>query len=461
MTIRSRLPTSLSKFLTIESLTDCYLVSPIKRYPCHRVVLASQSKWFSQYFDSHTDPLPISVPTPIDDSIISTILDFFYTSTVTCTLTNLPLLLKAATVCDIPKLKEIVSHSLANCVNPETVLGLSRDFVSLDLLDEACQFASVLAEHYDPHSVSSLKTLSTYICPKIFAKILAEEKFAHLTFQERVSEIDRLVGKQDLIDLEACKAFENQITWNSESYKLLTQFHCGWISPKRFRELGSQLLNARRSTIHNFEKVRDFDLKRVNRWFTFAWLTEISNGIVTEMPEVRMVDFISTFGRMIPPINPHLYGMVTVRGSPAFSKPYKLELVLESQQKDGQIDYYLSEDFTEKSDDPYIEIDFRNAPLLLKKVELDCAIDHELATRLPNPKVSRMKNRRMVPKSVMFECGLDRKSELVLKDGQIESSLESVARTTITRFTMIGEALNGGRLFRVRKIDFVGNFLPE
>jgi hypothetical protein len=160
------------------------------------------------------------------------IIDFFETSTITCTF-------------DIPMLKQIISHSLTRWTTDQTVKNLSHNFVSLGLIEEASKWPELLAQHYDVHSSTSIQALAPYICPRIFAAILAEPKFANLTVEERIWHIDNYIGNQDLRDNSVCEAFESLIQWNvSDSDLYLTVSHCGWISAKRFRGLASQLLEV-------------------------------------------------------------------------------------------------------------------------------------------------------------------------------------------------------------------------
>jgi hypothetical protein len=222
-------------------------------------------------------------------------------------------------------------------------------------------------------------------------------------------------------------------------------------------------LNARRSTIHNFEKVTTPDNHSVNRWFASAWLSEIANATGLSAPEVRLVEFIATLGGLIPPSNPHPYGFLNVIASPPLAKPFKPELVLDIESQ-AEINYYLSEDFTGKTDDPFIELDLGKCPLLIRKAIVDCSLDHELAMRMPNAKVQRIKNRRSPPHVLVFEMevgGQVTKQELNLKDGRIELDVLSSDRITRARFTMVGESIGGGRILRVRRIELCGSFVAE
>jgi hypothetical protein len=71
-----------------------------------------------------------------------------------------------------------------------------------------------------------------------------------------------------------------------------------------------------------------------------------------------------------------------------------------------------------------------------------------------------LKLRRKAPKSLVFEhfdADKVQSEELVLRDEQVD---QHVRTCTSARFTMTGESTSGGRIMRIRRVDFSGIFLP-
>jgi hypothetical protein len=176
---------------------------------------------------------------------------------------------------------------------------------------------------------------------------------------------------------------------------------------------------------------------------------------------------MATLGGLASPFDPHRFGFLTVSASPPFAKPYAAQWVVDAHSAAlpcDQIDYYMSEDFSDRADHPFVEINFRHcAHFVVRKLILDSAIDHVLAIRPPNVRVPPLKNRWMPPKSIVVELTSDGEStsaEMAVNDGLIDAAVEAQPCTSV-RFTMAGESLTGGRILRVRRIEILGNFLPK
>lgn len=111
-----------------ETLTDMTLICDGKKFPCHKLILASSSQYFDRMFQSemqemHKNEVTLSV---ISADIMSMILDYMYSADIRFTWQTISDLLRAADYLQMDTLKDMGSRYLLDKLRPSSAMLIHR-----------------------------------------------------------------------------------------------------------------------------------------------------------------------------------------------------------------------------------------------------------------------------------------------------------------------------------------------
>jgi hypothetical protein len=465
VTVRTRLVNATSTFLKNKLFADCRLVSSTGSFPCHRLVLASASQWFRDYFQTHSDQ---TVPLPFnDDAVTKDVVRFIYDGEITFTIPLIPRYCQAAVIYGIPTLRRALTCCLsdifADARLARHLLNLVRDFVSLgidDVLSELPAAMTYLSGHFE---LGNLKLISGDISPLLFSRILAGRR--GIPPPQLIRLIDGFVGKRELSIrdrqvLESC-----EIDWTQPgAHLVLPQFHCGWLTAKTLHPMLNELINCRRKTIQNFERDAPIEVPTFNRWCVAAWLRSVFDGsVVGEMPSLEAVRFMATLGGVISPIDVEAFGFAHVTATPPLAPLYRPSLVLSSQDASvapRAVSYYLSHPGTEG---PFIEFNF-DMVLAVEKVVPISAIEKVVIVKAGTIDQNYLQRPRAAVKELLFQArgkGEMVQKKIIFERGKAEATFQPALPCSGAKLTLKEDGAKGVRLLRLRNAEFIGRFLAE
>jgi hypothetical protein len=468
---------SIRSYLTGNSLvlrkeghfTDCCLISSGNRYLSHRVLLAHFSTWFSDYFRSHPES-PIDVPLPFDDSnVIADILTFFYEGTVTFTLKSLPVFLKAASVYGIANLRLAADDSLRHHFTTRTLGHFTPALVSYNLLTELCQFSDLLATHFknlmsptasaggEFQDSDPSRRLSFYrdISPPVLHAILSH-KILNLKRRDCVRYIDEFTGDNTNLDLPSRALLESLVDSQSpDFFTVLSHYKCNWLTPATMRRLLNEMLTVRRADQAAFESEQARAASQIGRWYLMSWMSAIESGRpCSSTPEVDIVRFVSTLGNTVFPLNPHPFGLIHVSATAPLGDSFRPENVL---AMDG---YYLSCHSTGPDHDPYISLYFGDhSRFVITHVHLDASITRKTGQKRTYPKKVKLEvNTGAGPMEGPVVPEIEFETRAGGNEGTASADLAVRVPCCKVTLSMIGQAATGGRMFRLKTVEFRGYF---
>jgi hypothetical protein len=221
-------------------------------------------------------------------------------------------------------------------------------------------------------------------------------------------------------------------------------------------------------TVAAFERrLMEYDRSVVNRWGAMVWLAEIAAGRPAEQaPAIRVVDFMGTIGGVTQPASPHSFGFLQVTGTPPLTPAFKAETVVEIQDPMLGVRraYYLSKDMRLESESPFLEVNLMSAaPFLLHGLSLDANIEFVTAAHRVDAVKTAVTQPRPRPSAVTVEVmsaeGTIRQEITFGEDAGAEWILASPIRASLIRFVMDKPSSNGGKILRLRSVEFYGQFL--
>uniref|UniRef100_A0AAV2K9M6 BTB domain-containing protein n=1 Tax=Knipowitschia caucasica TaxID=637954 RepID=A0AAV2K9M6_KNICA len=171
-------------------LTDVFLCSEQREFPCHRSVLVSSSPYFRAMFCSNfleSSQARVNIQ-GISSDVLSDIVDYVYTGSISITMENVLPLMQAASMLHYVGLFEACSLFLQKQLSPENCLSMIR-------------LSEIL--HCD-----SLKERAKETAVRSFSDVAVSEDFCELSLPELMSylEDDRLCAEEEQV-------FETLLAW--------------------------------------------------------------------------------------------------------------------------------------------------------------------------------------------------------------------------------------------------------
>lgn len=336
-----RLGIQFDDFRHSNQFTDCLLISGETRFPCQRIVLAKISKWFDKYFEEHPitkygDICEIDLPVN-PNNVLDQFLNLIYTNYADVNINNLPLLLKMSVFYDCPIITKALQNLYHDATNDETVLHLAKEFIALDLIDDARSLAPHIAHHLKKiHNGEAdlrytIEDLFKSLSPSVFAAVInqdllkqASENEKQFTDEDKVRYIDNFVlyhGKE-ITDEKEKEDLASPIDWNSPiAFQYLARHQCDWLPARIARPLISRILKNRQTLQRYLEKSIKKSAPEVSRWYIYSWAQSCRNASYErDDPEVNVVQFIRTLGGTTNPIDPVKYGFMNSFCTPCDEK---------------------------------------------------------------------------------------------------------------------------------------------
>ncbi|KAH0792218.1 BTB/POZ domain containing protein [Histomonas meleagridis] len=295
------------------------------------------------------------------------------------------------------------------------------------------------------------------ICPKVLFSILKEEKVRQFYSQDKIIEfIDEFNDINPITNIDDKKDLESLINWGDPfAYFYFTKNRCDWTTPKTSRRFLNKVLEIRRRDLMTFSKEANGASDKVSRWYPYVWLHNIAYAQpIGQTPEVKLVEFMSTLGIAKVPINPEAFGFLQIDATEPIHEIFAPRNAVSQDDT-----YYLSKDMSKEENGPYYSIYIsEDAKFLPSQFILDSNI----------PKLFKGERYRdqPYPKSVMLSGGSKGDdnplfSSVLLEDGKASVKLITKDSLSFLKVTMNGEENGGGRVFRIKQIDFIGRFLPK
>jgi hypothetical protein len=386
VTRKTRILSNISEFLTTQAYIDLKLISGDKVYLAHRVHLASVCSWFATELakpenalsPASSDVLELTLPENRDNSF-GLFLDVIYTGRAQITVDNIAPLLHTALFYGAPSYVEMFRFFLDTFSQERDLLNIFQRLDRLGLSTEALRFVPKLARGLTDLLASpgkaafTLEDLYNSISPIVFAAILKSPEFvvavpdrddllARLTddYYDAFVKSGRTLSDSDRV------ALGSTIDWGNEDNlaiirPLFARHKCEWLPADTSLTLLNAVLKARTITLRNARRATSSIKGTTSRWFIAGWLHTVRTAVVLRQPRFKLLNFISTLGQVVPPIDPAKYGFVNVSSRGQILGPLYGPCQIFQPGR-----YFLG--FASTTDVPSVEIDFLNARVEAEKI---------------------------------------------------------------------------------------------
>lgn len=364
-------PWNFNRYRLNNIFIDCFLKSKDEIYPCHRIILASKSRYFFEYFKLHAES---EVNLPIDpQNFFTDVLDFLYTGNIQLNSKNIALACKISEYYQIDCLEKLIQQQFSNILSFNNSLKISKSLRDNDVHSKDDQITQVILNNFIKNKIENIKQVYSSISPNVLAKILAHFKDT-IADELKIDLIeDYLLNQSSIILSEKDKeALSSTINWgNPNSYKYILHYQCDWVPSKIIRPIINQILDLRRTLIQNVKN--DFALAsgKVSKFYPLLRVCEIGNPDVEVKNEYDITHFLSTIGGMVKPFNIFQYGFIQIQNSNFIPEFYPHFIF---DQNDDQ-HYFLS--IGNDNDHPYLAFSFgKDAIFQLTKIEIQTSRPH-------------------------------------------------------------------------------------
>ena len=333
-TFSGRIASSFGTFRDSNLFTDLILRSGDRKYQVHRIFMAQSGGWFARALAD----LPVTegkcprIDLPEDPkNTFETFLELLYTGKAEVTIRNIVELLKLGVFYECEFVTRAMRYLIQTIATEENCLELSKRFAEMGMIEDGvrlapivgCVFKKILENGRFARIGKSTFTLTTIfesLAPRVFAAAFAEVlKEIDMNDQQRVEMIDRYAEGKEITDERDKAELGKLINWEAGlAYKYLVQYRCDWVPAGPYRRLAAQVLANRQQTLKRLTARAKSAPERVSPWFLAGWLTAISNATKIRVkcePVYRILDFITTLGGAVKPVDPLVFGFVEYRGS--------------------------------------------------------------------------------------------------------------------------------------------------
>ena len=333
--ISDQLVSKFNQFKRESSFVDCYLCFSDQQYPCHRIILAKYSQWFSKYFDEHPSNDRIQkVEIPWNpNNFMDTFLDFIYTQEISISIKTIIPILSIASYYQFTQAKSVLMKYFKDCITETNALLLSKSCINLNLIEESYILVTQISQlllNADNSKPQLRQQIFSSICPFQLAKILSHAEFSAKTNGERISLIDEYFERHEPPTFQEREILSTVINWNSsDSLNFYTNHKCHFFSFSNSRKLINTIINNRRESMKNFKKEIDQFDTSASRWYIFSWLNSIGKSSKIDAPPIINIShFFSTLGGIVPEFNPHNFGLINILSTRPLSKYFAPEKIL-------------------------------------------------------------------------------------------------------------------------------------
>jgi hypothetical protein len=325
--ITTRLPSRFPSYQAHDQFTDCVLVDSAARERAHRIVLASQCRWFERAFQecqAGPDGL-FAVDVPVNpDNLLHDFVSICYSRRCEITCESVPSFLKMAVFYESEVLTRAFRHFVAQSVTPENVLTYLRRFLRINLVEDALGLTRLISPEFlsllNPTSAArppfSLEELYGVASPRVFAAVLGNCRvpLSRLTDDEAVRLTDDFVARKSALSAEDCEVLAGVVSWSEPgSFLHLVKHACDWVPARQSRRLYSEILTNRRQALSNFQNELRSGSPRISRWYALAWLQVLADARKRKVsPTISLVNFVSTLGVLARPVDPCAFGFVNL-----------------------------------------------------------------------------------------------------------------------------------------------------
>lgn len=469
-TLHSRVDSIISQFYKDQKFFNCKLISSASSYYSHTIVLSKQCKWFYEYFLSH--PIKNSeietVQLPCDpDGYFKQFLNLIYSMNENINTQNILKFLKLATFYKCNSVLKILEYIFKDYVNTSTILFLAKDFKELQIPEEVkllSPFTSnvileILSGEFNDFTLNDLFLVSD---PYLIAATFKEPSFSTISDDEKLSLIDKY-AEFHICSLNSSEreSLFSIFNWpdikNKSVITKIARHNCDWLPFSVYRSMSSEILTIRRQSLKSFSsEISKIQSNSISRWYPFSWLSEIRESVLaTSSPTVSLVHMISTLGNEVNPLNPHTYNLINTFSSvePVNVLYYDAQYILLDDQK-----YFVG---FETGIEPGVGIDIGlYAKFVVESVEIDSLIqknDSKIDFIRPYPITIAIAGAEK-PDDAFKVNGPTIEMENGRFNGKIDMNGKGYSNFGIL---MKGSSSRGGNIFRIRKLELVGHFLPE
>lgn len=333
-TFSGRIASNFGNFRDSKLFTDLTLRSGERKYQVHRIFMAQSCGWFARALAD----LPVTegksprIDLPEDpNNTFETFLELLYTGKAEVTIRNVVELLKLGVFYECEFVTRAMRYLIQTITTEENCLELSKRFAEMGMIEDGMRLAPIVGRVFTKilqsgrfarvgNRTFTLNTIFESLAPRVFAAAFGEVlKEVNMTDQERVEMIDRYAEDKEITDERDKVELGKLVNWDAGlAYKYLVQYRCDWVPAGPYRRLVSQVLANRQQTLKRLTARAKSAPEHVSPWFLAGWLTAISNATKIRVkcePVFRILEFITTLGGVVKPVDPLVYGFIQCRGS--------------------------------------------------------------------------------------------------------------------------------------------------
>ncbi|OHT10933.1 hypothetical protein TRFO_19622 [Tritrichomonas foetus] len=464
---------------------DCHIITGHDTIPCHRLILAKNSRYFFQIICSNDKEVK-EIEIKFDPgNNLKHVIEYLYSGTIEINQNNLIQFAAIAYYYQIESLISIVDLSLIQFMKKENAIYFLKQCKKLNFNKFNQKFADFFIDVINcmnneekqetEHGNSSLLYNLNILNSKKELKIQNIIKYAdselvslllnglpEMPIEEKISTLDLFASYQTSLDSTDQEFLTKVIDFTDEnSYKFFIKFKCDWVTNEIQRSMISTILTRRREHIKYYEnnlenpnlsiqnsnqfpiQTQDQTLP-IGRWSAFAKLTKIFY-VDEGCEQFDMIEFIRTLGGSIHPINPVKFGFLNIFHTRPLANIFGGMQIFEEKR------YFASN----KINSVFPSIEFTFGPKEHFLIHSICLDDVEPVSKtdwkVKKPHSGKTLVSLFRQNSTAFEANLPRPFQ--------ENEIGSNSPASVIRLTMVEPNSSGGWIFRFSFPHLIGSFV--